>query len=105
MQQRYPTEAATDPAIMLSSLLNQLGVSQVSHSGPTLMCHLTATSKILEEWGCRSALCVAGLFHSVYGTEMFRVATQSLEDRTLLQRAISEEAETLVYLYGTISRQ
>jgi (p)ppGpp synthase/HD superfamily hydrolase len=103
--QQHTMELSQDISATLRALLDQLGVNQVSHSGQTLMCHLTATSKILQDWACRQELCAAGLFHSIYGTEMFRVAKQSFEDRRMLQQAISEDAENLVYLYGTISRQ
>ena len=106
MPTQIPNPASTDavPQCLLQ-FLRGLGVEKVSHSGQSLFSHLEGTYAILKEWNCREALCAAGLFHSIYGTEMFGVTTRPVGDREPLRKVIGEEAEDLVYLYGTIHRQ
>jgi hypothetical protein len=49
-------------------------------------------------------VCLAGLCHSVYGTNVYRRVLISPEDRISVRAAIGEEAEQLVYLFSTIDR-
>ena len=34
--------------------------------------HLTGVQSVLRQWGAEEAVCDAGLFHSIYGTEGFQ---------------------------------
>jgi hypothetical protein len=45
------------------------GIGRMKHSERGLLQHLLGTHALLGDWGARTALCDAGLFHSVYGTE------------------------------------
>lgn len=45
-------------------------------------------------------MCLAGLCHSVYGTESYTKQSVPLSDRKEFQKIIGEEAEELVYLFG-----
>lgn len=83
-----------------SALMDRLGVGEIQHnSNELLLPHLRGTSELLRAWGARDALCDAGLFHSIYGTEFFRTQTLSPERREEVRAVIGEEAEALVWLW------
>jgi hypothetical protein len=69
-----------------------------------LLDHLLGVSLILERWQEREALCLAGLCHSIYGTEAFRIAAVSLSKRTQVSAAIGVEAERIAYLFNAMRR-
>jgi hypothetical protein len=69
-----------------------------------LLPHLIGTFRLLKNWGCPKHLCLAGLFHSIYGTEVFKPTTVSLDDRELIRYAIGNDAEQVAYLYSTATR-
>jgi len=71
-----------------------------SHSQKSLTDHLLGTYKILSDWKVEEAVCLAGLCHSVYGTESFTKQAVPLSDRVYLINLIGEQAEELVYLFG-----
>jgi (p)ppGpp synthase/HD superfamily hydrolase len=79
--------------------LKSAGAHETHHSGKDLLRHLTNTYRVLRRWGCPEHLCVAGLFHSVYGTEAFKHATFTLRQRYVIREKIGPEAELTVYLY------
>ena len=74
------------------------------HSGRALFDHLLGTRQVLVEWGARPALCDAGLFHSIYGTEHFEPTAVPLTRRDEVRQLIGEEAESLVWLYSMMRR-
>jgi hypothetical protein len=84
-------------------LLKSLGFAELEHdSHVPFLSHLMGTRRLLASWGERPALCDAGLFHSVYGTEYFepdRVATR--EDVVAI---IGAEAERIAWLWCAIRR-
>jgi hypothetical protein len=80
--------------------LQQKGAGITEHSKSSLLDHLLGTYSLLRTWGARAALCDAGLFHSVYGTESFKPVMISQEFRVSVQEIIGVEAETLVYLFS-----
>ena len=88
----------------LLQILGSLGANQVEHSGRTLLHHLLGTYEILHRWGCSQAVCIAGLFHSVYGTEGFSTSLLSESDRPLLQQLLPSDSEELAFLFGATSR-
>jgi hypothetical protein len=75
----------------------------LEHSGATLLAHLLGTRGILESWGTRECVCLAGLFHSVYGTPSFD-GLIGLEARPEVRRVIGDQAEALAYLFGAMTR-
>lgn len=85
--------------------LQQFGIEKMGHSGQGLLNHLLGTREILAEWGARQALCDAGLFHSVYGTESYTGTTVPMSMRDLVREVIGEEAEELAYLFGVMRRK
>ncbi len=76
----------------------------MAHSGQGLLDHLLGTRRLLVEWGARPALCDAGLFHSVYGTEHYQPRTIPLSMRTQVQEMIGTEAEALAWLFCVMRR-
>jgi hypothetical protein len=89
----------------LLGLLRSAGAHRTPHSGEDLLNHLAGTYRILRRWGCPESLCVAGLFHSVYGTETFEPAMFTLEQRQQIRDSIGPDAERLAYLYCAATRR
>ena len=56
----------------LTDFLIGIGVEQVSHTGKSYLAHLIGVYRDLETWGCGPDVCGAGMFHSIYGTELFQ---------------------------------
>lgn len=61
--------------------------------------HLLGTYKILKKWNKPEYVCLAGLHHSVYGTEYFKFHTPYTRD--YVKKIIGEQAENLVYEFCT----
>jgi len=91
----------TDQAL---SKLHELGAHELQHLNGDLAQHLKGTYVLLREWGNSEPVCLAGLFHAVYGTAGFPAALLSLDKRSDIAAAIGDEAEELVYLYGACDR-
>ncbi len=72
----------------------------IPHSGTTLFNHLYNTFMILKHHGCELKTCLAGLFHSIYGTEFYERIR--LDDRNILREIIGLDAEDLVYRFCSI---
>jgi hypothetical protein len=85
-------------------LLGPAGADKIRHSGRSLYEHLVGTHDLLQAWGNSKAVCTAGLFHSIYGTNKFRTKAWPLEDRKTIQKLIGWNVEQLVYLFCTTDR-
>jgi hypothetical protein len=86
-------------------LLTQLGAHVTSHSRRTLLEHLRGTHDLLEEWGNPPHVCVAGLFHSVYGTYVFDKRSADMSMRERIRDVIGDPAEWLVYVFCVTDRR
>ncbi|MEU9607094.1 DUF6817 domain-containing protein [Streptomyces sp. NPDC048057] len=93
--------AAADGAL---ALLNGLGAAAIAHPGGNLVDHLQRVRSQLATWGARPALQIAGLCHSLYGTDGFPAVLLPHERRAELAAVIGAEAEEAVYLYGACDR-
>jgi hypothetical protein len=80
--------------------LQSLGFDDVNHSKRTLFDHLVSTGSLLQEWGCSEDICLAGLFHAVYGTESFRYRSDLIVHREDIQEVIGMSAERIAWLFG-----
>ncbi|MDJ0838406.1 MAG: hypothetical protein QNK37_17950 [Acidobacteriota bacterium] len=69
------------------------------HSERSLTEHLIGCYNLLKEWGNTEDICLAGLFHSIYGTESYPLTTISAERRLEVKQVIGEKAENLVNLF------
>lgn len=91
------SEATTEAAAF--ALLRGRTGTRAKHSGAQLIDHLIGVHDKLKSWHCRSDICLAGLFHSIYGTESFAQQTVPLAERPLVQQVIGAEAERLAHLF------
>jgi hypothetical protein len=85
-------------------LLRDRGAPMVRHSGRTLYQHLQGTYSLLKKAGEPEEVCLAGFYHSVYGTNVFRRVLIDRRERATVRVAIGEAAEELVYLFCSIDR-
>ena len=87
------------------ALLESLDAHRTSHSRRTLLAHLRGTQDLLVEWGNPPAVCVAGLFHSVYGTYVFDKRSADWSMRGHIGDVIGTRAEGLVHLFCVADRR
>ena len=86
----------------LRDFLISLDANKTRHSGRTLYDHLKGVHDLLRDWDNEHHVCMAGLFHSIYGTNTFK--HQSMDDRGKLIEIIGVRAELLVHLFSTADR-
>jgi hypothetical protein len=85
-------------------LLQRYHTDVTPHSGRHLIDHLVGVYRLLESWGNASEVCRAGLFHSIYGTNIFDVKSAPFSDRAIIREAIGERAERLAFLFCVSDR-
>ena len=86
-------------------LLQSVPVDPIEHFGRPLSDHLIGTHDLLYEWGNAEHVCLAGLFHSIYGTKTFTRATVTTRERNRIRRLIGTDAEMLVYIFCMSDRR
>lgn len=86
------------------AFLSRFGAHEIEHSDQDLLEHLQGVQKVLSAWGEQPALCDAGLFHSVYGTESFAGGAIPVELRGRVRQQIGAEAERLAWLFGAMRK-
>ena len=85
--------------------LRGLGTEDVPHSGEKgFLAHLVSVFRNLEAWGADQDLCRAGLFHSIYGTELFRRWSLPLDRRGDVRALIGERAEWIAFVNCLMDR-
>ena len=85
--------------------LVQRGAHRLPHTGGRpFVHHITGVGKLLEHWGQPPSLCLAGIAHSVYATEMYPCKLFAPEERKALRNLIGRRAEAVVFLYCTCSQ-
>jgi hypothetical protein len=72
--------------------------------GGDRVAHLVSVFNDLQSWGCEPDLCRAGLFHSIYGTELFRRWSLPLERREDVRALIGERAERIAFVNCLMDR-
>ena len=85
-------------------LTEQLRTHEVGHSGRDFYTHLKGTHDLLRAWRNPDPICLAGLFHSIYGTWHFRHKAFPIENRHVIRDLIGEEAELLAYVFCVTER-
>lgn len=84
-------------------LLRALGFGELEHdSHVPFLSHLIGTRRLLAAWGSSPALCDAGLFHSVYGTEYF--VPDRTPSRAEVVAIVGAEAERIAWLWCAMTR-
>jgi hypothetical protein len=86
------------------ALLKATGADAQPHSGRTLMAHLLGTHALLREWQAPDRVCLAALFHSIYGTNAFNHHSLQREERAKLAACIGDAAEQLAYIFCSVDR-
>jgi hypothetical protein len=86
------------------ALLEATGAHARPHSGRTLLAHLVGTYALLRAWQAPERVCLAALFHSIYGTNAFKHHSLGLDQRATLTACIGHEAEQLAYLFCSVDR-
>jgi len=79
--------------------LRELGADARQHIDGDLAAHLHGTYLVLRDWGGSVDLCLAGLYHSVYGTDGYSHQLVSANQRQSVAALIGERSEAIVYLY------
>ncbi len=74
---------------MTDYLLN-MGIDKVSHTNKTYLAHLVSLFHLMEDRGCSEELCRAGMFHSIYGTQLFQGFKLPLEKRPEVRELIGQ---------------
>ena len=97
-------EAPSAPHERALARLLAFGAGSFPHYAGSLAEHLQRTERILRAWGSREELCLAGLYHSVYGTEGINGALVPLDARSDVVRIIGAEAEAIVYRFSACAR-
>jgi hypothetical protein len=88
----------------LTDFLVGLGTEEVGHTNKSYLAHLIGVYRTMEGHGCGEELCRAGMFHSIYGTELFQRFALPLERRPDVRALIGERAERLAYLNCAMDR-
>jgi len=88
----------------LTDFLRDLGIDGIGHTEKTYLAHLIGVYRDLEAQGFGTDVARAGMFHSIYGTEMFQGFKLPLERRAEIRAMIGERAELLAYLNCAMDR-
>jgi len=84
----------------LDDLLIKVGTKSTRHTPTTFLYdHLVETWRLLKFFECSEDVCNAGLFHSIYGTQVFKPSMIPIKNRYDVQELIGKEAENLVFLF------
>ncbi|PYS65856.1 MAG: hypothetical protein DMF76_01850 [Acidobacteria bacterium] len=86
------------------AFLKTRSAEQIAHVNGTLLAHLEGTCALLLGWGNPIDLCLAGLCHTIYGTDGFPVQLLDISQRWELKRMIGPQAEEFVYFYASCDR-
>lgn len=98
----------------IERFLTSCGAATLPHPGGTLLEHLSRVRRRLAEWQAAPEVQAAGLCHAAYGTDGFATSllgtevtegTQGKDQREILAALIGEQAEGIVYLYGSCERR
>jgi hypothetical protein len=89
----------------LTGYLVSLGTEKVPHSETYFLAHLIGVYRDLKEWDAPEHVQLAGLFHSIYGTEAFQRFSLPLERRDEVRALIGEQAERLAYVNCALTRE
>ena len=88
----------------LTDFLVQLGTDEVSHTNKSYLAHVIGVYSYCKARGCDEDLARAGMFHSIYGTELFQRFSLPLERRADVRNLIGERPERLAYLNCAMDR-
>ena len=93
------SETTPGGAAPFLDLLRRYHADVTPHSGRHLLDHLVGVFRLLASWGNSPEVCRAGLFHSIYGTNIFTVQSATFAERAAIRAIIGERAERLAFLF------
>lgn len=85
-------------------LLEEFQTFDHKHGERKLFNHLVGTYDLLRSWNIKEDVCLAGLFHSIYGTEFHKQAAAGSDQRETIKSAIGARAEFLAYIFCACRR-
>jgi len=74
----------------------------IPHGNKSFFDHLLGTYNLLKKTGQEEDICFAGLFHSIYGNDVFDKKTET--DREKIKELIGPKAEELVWTFNSTPR-
>jgi hypothetical protein len=89
----------------MTDYFQEVGATDVAHTSKSYLAHGISVSNDLKAWGAAEDVQSAGLFHSIYGTELFQGFTLPLERRDEVKQLIGERAERLAWLNCVMDRR
>lgn len=89
----------------LTDYLVALGTDKIPHSKTMFLSHLLSVYTDLKKWDCPEHVVLAGLFHSIYGTEAFQGFALPVERRQEIRDLIGDRAERLAYVNCALTRE
>ncbi|MFQ5734096.1 MAG: DUF6817 domain-containing protein [Planctomycetaceae bacterium] len=92
------------PLKRMTQFLRDVGADGVEHSDKSYLAHAVGVHNDMRRYGCDEEMCRAGVFHSIYGTELFQRFTLPLERRGDVRALIGERAEWFAYLNCAMDR-
>jgi hypothetical protein len=93
-----------DPEVYRHDLV-RLGMHKIAHQDVTLMEHMFRTCTILQDMQAEESVCLAGLFHSVYGIEGSHNDVESVpeEKREQVRAIVGCEVEQMIFNFSVMS--
>ncbi|MGY8824122.1 MAG: DUF6817 domain-containing protein [Candidatus Latescibacterota bacterium] len=82
----------------LTDFFKEVGAADVSHTNKSYLAHCIGVHNDMKKWDCDEEMCRAGLYHSIYGTELFQDFALPVARRGEVRALIGERAEYLVYV-------
>lgn len=86
----------------LRQFLAANGADKQPHSGRFLMDHLLGVQEILQRAKSEEVVCTAGLFHSVYGTAIYKPQLVPASRREEVRAVIGGRCEEIVWTFGVM---
>ena len=95
----------TDPQYKaMTRFLRDIGTESVPHTDTVFLAHLVGVYNDLKNWDASTEVCRAGMFHSIYGTEMFQTFALPLEQRDEVRELIGDPAEFVAWVNCVMDR-
>ncbi|MEC7790711.1 MAG: hypothetical protein VX856_06695, partial [Pseudomonadota bacterium] len=98
-------QSSTHSFKALTQYFQRVEAVDVSHTGKSYLAHGIGVYRDLKAWGWAESAARAGLFHSIYGTEIFQGFTLPLSQRDEIRSMIGDHAEFLCYLNCALERR
>ena len=98
-------QSSTHSFKALTQYFQQVNAVDVPHTGKSYLAHAIGVYRDLKAWGWTDTDARAGLFHSIYGTEIFQGFTLPLSQRDEVRAMIGDRAEFLCYLNCALKRR